>query len=664
MLTTRADKSKILSVLEKNRQLLIYDTVYDKHLSYDYALSPFDMNRLQNYTVAMCNRYFNIDTALFNRLWFRRIEVLQIVNKHNYIKTRCDVENTNRNSDGDDEEELVLDEIYKNILKIDNDSESENVVSFNTYRVQLSRPYEVKTPINLKYSYKLRVPVKTVHDNVSLYNFESLAFENRTIFALYADCLFSTYFYQNVLYFLNAQTVKDLENDNKWQAKLSVLLNHTKFSEFVALEAFYSNSVTLHGIVYDTSFVPKYKVRDLKRQTRRTDINLALPTDGLNYKPNSCETFDANTDTISSEYVRGICNSESCEYVKYISDETMFAYRDQIDIKKTQIIPKRYLKIFSIFPFKDGHCVDSNGKIHAVHFNTQSKRIFTSLVATLRQIYRAKNMETAVYECVELYKFKHVLAFVSNNNDLDLQGMGLIVLRAMRGNYIEINDSGKTLRLAYSNEILTWLKRYCYGNKCTNYNYDKNLGNVIIFAHGPDASVEFTNILLTDAYTLIQNISRTARSELDCSIICSRFSINPVLYHSLYNKLKTNAETYAFLTIAIQETNLNAYREYRERLRPVWVGDLSHGELFNTHPSSIILRDVSENEQSLIDTGRVCNVKPTEMQKKFQIPSRQRIDEYEFTDNRLRELVIHGNTILTDSEIITLLTYKLKNKFY
>lgn len=702
----------LLSAVEKNRQLVIYDTIYNKKLHYKYdILDPFDVKRLYDYTVALYNEYFDIDSKLLNDMLNKRKQVSKILLKYNYVKSLTILDNDIKNNDIYNNDEIIMlrelrkiiiiphisqthkaldvrqssSEIIENHRSLeqqqqqhhdDNGNVTKDAAVANKTNAQLMRGLQLsklhipKIPVNAICSYKLKVPTKIISDSVSLYNFETMAFDNRTAFSLYPDCLFSTYFYQNAMYSLNIATPSALKNDNRWQAKLANLLHHTKFSEYVALEAFYVNYIEINGIVYDTSFVPKYKVRDLKRRAYRLDRSSLLKY--INKNNNKTlesinGTFDKHTDAISEEYIQndGVCSSKSCEYVKYISDEDMFIYRDQINIKSIQIIPQRYLKIFSIFPFKDGHYVDSSGKIHAVYFNKPAPvQTVTSLVATLRQIYRAENMEAAIYECATLYKFKQLLSFVAYNDNLDLQGIGLIVLRAMCGNYIEIGDSGRLLRLPYANEVLAWLKHYCSGDKCVNYNYDKNSINVILFPKEPDPHKSITQALLTDSYALIKTIARTARSELDCSFICSRYSIQPVIYSLLYNKLTSHVETYVFLTIAIQKTNLNSYREYRKKLKPKWIGDLSHDELFNSYPSSVNTHGPDAGVETLIKRGLVRILKPTDpfcdvLPKNL---TRDTLDNYEFTDERLRELIQNGSTRLTEFEIICLLAFKLTRK--
>lgn len=689
----------LLSAVEKNRQLVIYDTIYDKKLHYKYdILDPFDVRRLYDLTVAIYNEYFDIDFKLLNDMLKKRAQIFKILLKYNYVKSLAILDNDIKNNDiYNNDEVLVLQEIRKIIPRItlnhknhdapsnininetrkesvqhsfDNDLNASDIsITQSVCKIQLSKLHIPKTPAGATCCYKLKLPTKLISDNVSLYNFETMAFDNKTAFSLYPNCLFSTYFYQNTMYYLNL-TQNALKNDNRWQAKLSNLLHHTKFSEYVALEAFYVNSITTDGIVYDTSFVPKYKVRDLKRRAHRLNANSVLISNNKtaeSIKIPIVGTFNRHTDAISDEYLQNnsICSSKSCEYVKYISDNKMFEFRDQINIKSIQIIPERYLKIFSIFPFKDGHYVDSSGKIHVIYLNKPTDvKSTTSLVATLRQVYRAKNMESAIYECATLYKFKQLLSFVAYNNNLDLQGMGLIVLRAMCGNYIKIEESGKLLRLPYSNEVLAWLKYYCSGDKCVNYNYDKNSMNIILFPKEPDPSTSATRTLLADSYALVKSIAQTARSELDCSFICSRYTIQPVIYSLLYNKLNLHAEMYVFLTIAIQKTNLNSYREFKDKLKPTWVGNLSHNELFNSYPPSVNTRVADPCLKNLTDRNLVRILKPTEMYYDVLLNNvtRDTLDNYEFTNTRLQELIKNGTTKLSDFEIMALITFKLTRK--
>lgn len=654
----------LLSAIEKNRQLVVYDTIYHKKLHYQYdVLDPFDIKRLNDYTVAIYNEYFDVDYKLLNNMLDEENRVFQILSKYNYVKTETPTNNNVKNDSYNIDEINVLQELRKIIMQINKNPKLEEkyddnvVVNRPIRRLQLSKPRIPRMPVNSVCNYKLKIPTKTISDDISLYNFETMAFGNRTAFSLYPDCLFSTYFYQNTLYSLNVPNGDSLKNDNRWQAKLASLLYHTNFSEYVALEAFYVNTVTANGIVYDTSFVPKYKVKDLKRRAYRLNL--------FNWQNDQSNkgTFEENTDTVSDEYIQKneICSNKSCEYVKYIDSDTMFAYRDRLDVRKEQFVPKRYLKIFSIFPFKDGHYVDTDGKIHAVYFDKpESMQTVTSLVGTLRQIYRAKNTESAIYECADMYKFKQLLSFVLYNNNLDLQGMCLIVLRAMCGNYIRIENS--ILQLPYANEVFAWLKRYCSGNKCVNYSQNKNTVNIILFPKEPNTRIDVTQALITDSYTLIKNIARTAKSELDCSFICSRYSIAPVIYSSLYDKLTTHAEIYVFLTIAIQKTNLNAYREHREKLKPEWIADLSHDSLFASSPSSTNTRDFPyASFDKLVERERVQTIKPTDLNCDIVAirGMRETLDKYEFTDRRLRELIQTGITRLTNFEILSLLTIKL-----
>jgi len=92
----------------------------------------------------------------------------------------------------------------------------------------------------------------------------------------------------------------------------------------------------------------------------------------------------------------------------------------------------------------------------------------------------------------------------------------------------------------------------------------------------------------------IRDIVRTARSRYECAFLCSGYTIFQTLYILIYAELKTDAEIYIFLTIAIQDCGLITFREYRSTLQPKWpMHDKQNAnELYKKHEPNVRTMDM------------------------------------------------------------------------
>jgi hypothetical protein len=103
----------------------------------------------------------------------------------------------------------------------------------------------------------------TASRDTFLYDFEGIIFAKAVRYGYYEDTSFANYVYQNILHSLKIASVNELEGDHRWQARLASILRLFHFNDFYAKLVFYEDSIRYDGVWIDTSFVPKYDVREI-----------------------------------------------------------------------------------------------------------------------------------------------------------------------------------------------------------------------------------------------------------------------------------------------------------------------------------------------------------------------------------------------------------------
>lgn len=147
---------------------------------------------------------------------------------------------------------------------------SRNKIFTTPYKFKIGTPLRItpKRPLIVTETHLDPMELPLVVDSpVNLKDFESLVFSGKVVEPFEEDKSFLTYLIANLYWYADA-------DDSVWQYRFIKVLLASK-SEYVAREAFYQDSVSYMGIVYDTSFVPKYPVaglRDIPQNVRYPDI--------------------------------------------------------------------------------------------------------------------------------------------------------------------------------------------------------------------------------------------------------------------------------------------------------------------------------------------------------------------------------------------------------
>lgn len=193
------------------------------------------------------------------------------------------------------------------------------------FALEASKSYSIGSPINITPKRRVivmlpienKISLERVDNvNVNIKEFESMVFSGRINAPYRNDGSFLQYMLSNLKWYADSPLT--------WQHKLLKLLTETN-SEFVAIQAFYTDSVAYMSTTYDTSFVPKYPVLHLR----------AVPQ-----KP-----YFANF-RASLDYYRNLQATPSTR------------------------IPDEYLSFFRIIPFISGYQVLGDGTLRYVPTST------------------------------------------------------------------------------------------------------------------------------------------------------------------------------------------------------------------------------------------------------------------------------------------------------
>lgn len=347
------------------------------------------------------------------------------------------------------------------------------------------------------YNYKLKV---TKLSNVNLQDFEKLCFNNKVLFQFYdnPNTSFASYVYQNILYSLSAESVDQLSRVKSWQAKLAVLIDHTKFNDAFATSTFYKDKVDYLGISYDTSFIPKYNVQNLKRIK---------------------------------------CISESTNSFSLIK------FYDAVNPRITLSIPADYLNVFKVFPFKQNYYIDQNGKIHFIDKCFTKKR---SVRVSIQHLCNVEDLESAIYETSNNLSLQDVISYAINVDNIKDAGVSLAVLRCMVGPTLVL-DSFK-IPIPTINEILSWLSLDCANssimlpikvdvpNTSMYVNLIKDISKSCSSKWGASFVCHSYHMMEAAWYNVKQNLSTDAEFYVYATIILQEYNFQS--YKNFRNKLK------------------------------------------------------------------------------------------------------------------------------
>lgn len=486
------------------------------------------------------------------------------------------------------------------------------------------------------FTYDFKLPLRAT-TGVSLFAFELMAFNNRVIYQYYEGVTFSSYFYHNTMYMLGVSDADRLETDDRWQARLALIVKRTDFTDTVTMAAFYEDTVRYRGVGYDTSFVPDYDVYSMTQASRiGCDMAKSKPPP----PPPQCT------------------DSECINYKKRSDDTTiddsvaLLIYRAVLDVRRTDKVPHEYMSIFLTFPFKDGHYIRPDGTVIYLDVGLPRR---SSVTLTIHRICDMSTLEQDVADAARTLRLQDVLAYALHAERLESQGVALLIMRQMIGNVIDVN--GIKIRLPYANEVLDWFARPCVdkSNDCAR---------VIMPKGGKDENS------VAIAVALVQDIAGSVRSKLAAAFVCSSFHLKESDYRDVYDRLATDAELYVFFTLVIQQYNLNAYRHHRDRLKPKFDTkdsfQYSDPMAFLANKYRMYARPYADSSvQSRLDAFTVPLVTPTDVSaaivKPICNPDRC-MELYEFSDPQLKTLAATGNVDLTHFQIASYITLCISHR--
>lgn len=305
-------------------------------------------------------------------------------------------------------------ENVKIINRIRNHLETINIETGSTLTMVRKLPIlSVQPIVPIEYVNVLETEISTV---VNIADFEYTMFNGKVKYRYMRETSFATYMYQNIMYFLNTYDVNALEGIDTWLARYAVLLNRTKFSDYVAKKAFYQDIVYFHGVGYDTSFVPKYDVNNLRPQD-----------------PIPCS----------------------------ITDESQIDYYYKLNVLRTDQVPIDKIGIFLTFPFKDGHFIKPNGRIRYLGLDNR-KRALKSVRLMIKNICSVNDIEAALDSAARGMQLDDIIYRAVYSRNLKEQAVALMIIRRIVGNYARVGKY--IIQIPNEMTLLSWTKLSCRKN--------------------------------------------------------------------------------------------------------------------------------------------------------------------------------------------------------
>lgn len=488
----------------------------------------------------------------------------------------------------------------QNILKEIKDLVFKQPLVFNT-TITLPQllPTFVSYTINENVDIQVSCDVKT-ESRVNIIDFEKKVFKNKVKFRYLSKDDFGTYLFQNILYYLNASSLHDLEGNDQWQAKLARLLREINFDSHLARLAFMKTDEIIfrdNGKLkkYYTGFVPYYNVYDLK----------------------TVHTLDLTC-----------CNDE---YIDYYNN---------FDVRK-DIIPENKRSIFRVFPFKDGYYIMPCGKKIYLNFNKcKNKRTFNILFNNLCSIY---DIESAMEDITMNMKYvDDVINKAVNSITLKEQAIALLLLRKMVGPILVIEDYEIKLPNEYT--VLSWTT----SRECFNFEIYSPKKYVPICENTIECSHKY------DIYiNLIADIAKSCFDKMGAAILCSRYIIPTYLSGNIFDVIRTKndeGQTYIFLTFMLQQYTTIAYSIARNTLQPKFgKQEIDLDKKYKRHYKRYIDKTFSDK----IDAHSITLIT---LSKNNLCSSYNCPDLYVFTDAQLAELVELDHVTLTYEQLANLIT--------
>lgn len=506
----------------------------------------------------------------------------------------------------------------------------------------------VPTPVPVRHRNLETVRCHGPHPN--LYDFERLVFNNRTIHRYYSNTDFAAYLYQNLLFSLDARDVAELASDERWQAKLAVLLWRVKLNQICAFAAFYEDRVVCDGQEYDSSFVPFYDVRAI----------VPLSRDRGNDDPDQIKrSWNTAIGEITCTLDRGSTRQPSQLQTNDWSDEdgddasdrddresVLYYYRD-FDPATTARVPLRHMGLFMVFPFKAGYYVRPDGRpifLNVKPYRRESVRLL------MERVCGVDSLEAVVDSLSRQFDCEDAISYAVHSEDLVRLGVALLVLRRMVGDRVTIATF--SVQLPTEMNVLEWTHTWC-----------REATTVLPRGLTDDFCVE-------RQLRLINEIANRAATELDVSMLCSPFRLIECQLEPVFRRLANDAERYVFYTLLMQDYPNAMYWRARKTLRPVFRVNsnqthdtVADGTRFGA-PLQTNLLTLSDrfpancrpyNDSLVSDRVNAYAeplVRPTDISRPIESHCQQlnSPERYEFTNQQLNDLVAYGNAVLTDDQ--------------
>lgn len=429
-----------------------------------------------------------------------------------------------------------------------------------------------------RYNLDLRVRPSTAS---SLREFEDLAFPGaRVRFRYYSDTSFAAYVYQNILYALNARSVDELLDNVDWRARLAVLLHETRLSDAVARGAFERDRVAYGGRYYDTSYVPKYDVSELRPMLRLDGPDVAVDADAIK----SWRDFDPTRATSISK------------------------------------VPS----VFLFFPFKSGYYVQPGGAVIYLDVPLPRSRLALSLFR--RVLCTEGELEGAIGDAARSLTLEDAIALAVNVDEIEDAGVALMILRRMTGDYVRVKSYD--VALLSELETLAWMRLPCRERASSN---GDNVFTLVLPVNNAATETALASV------ALVRDVARSCVSAIGACVACSAYCILELDMYPTYAALTNDAEKYVFYTIVMQYHPSHLMLAARNKLRPVF-GREPIDLTAKYRPNARRWYDSTLADRLRDETVEL--IRPSEINEATSVcASETCIDAYRFVDERLRDLV-------------------------
>lgn len=464
------------------------------------------------------------------------------------------------------------------------------------------------------YHYEITTCIQAL---TNLLDFETIYFNNKTLFRYYENTSFASYLYLNLIYSLNLQNVDEealIEyDDGSWKMKLLLLLKHIRLDNLATMQIFYKDKIEFEGIMYDCSFVPKYDVRNLPK-IKSTLYN--------------------------------------------INNQAYISFFEQFDPSKSKFVPPQFISIFLTFPFKNGYYMDNMGKIHYLNYDSSySKKRTVQFV--LGSICNTDDLETVVESVARQLSLHDAIAAAVYAENLFEAARSLLILRRLIGDVVNIKTHH--IQLPAENSILNWTSINCHYSatkKCINNASSTSFILPNSSGEGFKETYKFVH--------LIKAIAMNCCSKLGASIMCASYKLPELALSDIYASLDSHAEKFVFFTILLQDYNYEMYRNVRDCLSPKF-GCSKNFEIDNDNDNEDddtgkyqmdSFKNFTVFEKLDLYTERF--IKPNELIRNITCSYQDCLYLYEFENEQLNELVATGNVeFQTSRQIANFLTVLL-----